>query len=57
MITAASVLGITGQHVTAGDFDALVDALESHTTYVNVHTTGFPAGEIRGEIRHGELDD
>jgi CHRD domain len=55
-ITAADVVPITGQHVTAGDFDALVDALESHTTYVNVHTTNFPAGEIRGEIRHGAED-
>jgi hypothetical protein len=50
-ITAANVLAIAGQHVSAGDFDALVDALESNTTYVNVHTTNFPAGEIRGEIR------
>jgi hypothetical protein len=47
------VLPITGQNVTAGDFQAIVDALESDTTYANIHTTGFPAGEIRGEIRRG----
>ena len=51
--TAANVLGIASQNVSANDFDALVDALESDTTYANIHTSGFPAGEIRGEIRRG----
>jgi hypothetical protein len=50
-LTAANVLPITGQNVPAGDFSALVDALESDTAYANIHTTSFPAGEIRGEIR------
>jgi hypothetical protein len=53
MFTAASVIGPTAQGVTAGDFQALVDALESETAYANIHTTAFPAGEIRGEIRRG----
>ena len=52
-ITAASVLAIAGQHVSAGDFDALTDALMSNTAYANIHTQSFPAGEIRGEIRRG----
>lgn len=56
-ITAANVLALPGQHLSAGDFDALVDALEHDTTYVNVHTTTFPTGEIRGEIRHRDRDD
>jgi len=30
--------------------DDLLDAMESGTTYVNVHTTANPAGEIRGQI-------
>jgi hypothetical protein len=51
-ITAADVVAVPAQNVTPGDFDEIVDALESHTTYVNVHTTAFPAGEIRGEIQH-----
>lgn len=55
-ITPANVLALPGQHLSAGDFDALVDALEHNTTYVNVHTTAFPTGEIRGEIRHGDGD-
>jgi hypothetical protein len=52
-ISAANVIGPAGQGVTAGEFQAVVDALESDTTYANVHTTAFPAGEIRGEIRRG----
>lgn len=56
MITAANVLALPAQHLSAGDFDALVDALEANTTYVNVHTTAFPTGEIRGEIRHRDRD-
>jgi CHRD domain len=50
-LTAANVLPIAGQNVTAGDFQALVDALESDTAYANIHTTSFPAGEIRGQVR------
>jgi CHRD domain len=49
-ITAANVLAVAGQNVTAGDFNAVADALLSDTAYVNVHTTNFPAGEIRGQI-------
>jgi hypothetical protein len=50
-ITPASVVGPTAQNVTPGDFAGLVRALEADTTYGNIHTTKFPAGEIRGEIR------
>lgn len=56
-ITAANVLGLAGQNVSAGDFDALTDALNSDTAYANIHTTNFPAGEIRGEIRRGGDND
>ena len=52
-LSAANVLALAGQNVTAGDFQAVVDALESDTAYANIHTTAFPAGEIRGEVRRG----
>jgi len=52
-LTAASIIGPTAQNVPVGDFEAIVDALETDTTYANVHTMAFPAGEIRGEIRRG----
>jgi hypothetical protein len=56
--TKANVQAITSQNVTAGDFNALLEALGSDTAYANVHTTSgtvpdtaFPAGEIRGQCR------
>ena len=56
-ITAGSVQSIPTQNVTAGDFDALVDALESDTAYANVHSSKFPTGELRGQVhREGDHD-
>jgi len=63
-IVAASVVspGVSttstpsNQGVTAGDFDAVVEALDSHTAYANVHTTNFPEGEIRGQVRKNDKD-
>jgi hypothetical protein len=49
--SGGDVKAIAGQNVTAGDFDALIDALLSNSAYANVHTANFPAGEIRGQIR------
>jgi len=61
---AENVQAIPGQNVQAGDFDALVDALESNTAYANIHTTSgttpenaFPGGEIRGQIHRDDLDE
>jgi len=54
--TAASVVVIAGQNVKAGDFNALVEALESNTAYANIHTTALGAGEIRGQV-HGNRGD
>jgi hypothetical protein len=56
-VVAAGVVGPAGQGVTAGNFDAVVEALDSNTAYANIHTTKFPAGEIRGQIRHGRGHD
>jgi hypothetical protein len=55
-ITALSVVGPTSQHVTVGDFNAIVAALTSNTAYANIHTTAFPAGEIRGQIHREDRD-
>jgi CHRD domain-containing protein len=56
-ITGADIVGPVAQNVSPGDFDALVDALTSNTAYGNVHTTKFPAGEIRGQLRGGHHED
>ena len=55
-LTAADIIGPTPQGVAAGNFDALEAALTSNTAYGNIHTTNFPAGEIRGQIHRRERD-
>ncbi len=50
-ITAADVgAGAAAQGLAAGEFDELVRAIRAGATYVNVHTTGRPTGEIRAQI-------
>ena len=40
--------------ITCPDGTPLLDAMRAGDTYVNVHTTQFPGGEIRGQIAaHG----
>jgi hypothetical protein len=54
-ITAADILAPTpDQGLAAGDFAGAVRAIQSGNTYANVHTTRFPAGEIRGQLKTGE---
>jgi hypothetical protein len=57
MITGGNVVGPAAQNIPAGDFAGLVAALDSDTAYGNIHTTNFPAGEIRGQIRRNDDDD
>jgi len=55
---AADVVGPTAQGVAAGNMAAVVQAIASHVTYVNVHNANHPGGEIRGQIRqHGDDED
>lgn len=50
-LVADDVLTIAGQGLDAGDFDALVESIRAGVAYVNVHSTRFPPGEIRGQFR------
>jgi hypothetical protein len=46
-ITAADLVGpLAGMSLTD-----LVDEMRAGNTYVNVHTSAFPGGEVRGQIR------
>ncbi len=55
-LTAANVIGPAGQGIAAGEFAELVGAIRGGVTYANVHSTKFPAGEVRGQIRANDDD-
>jgi hypothetical protein len=47
VITADDLIGpLAGQSL-----DDLLDQIRAGNVYVNVHTTQFPGGEVRGQIR------
>jgi hypothetical protein len=52
-LTAANVVGPTGQGIAPGEFAELIRAIRAGKTYANVHSTKFPGGEIRSQIEHG----
>jgi hypothetical protein len=56
-ITAADVVGPSGQGIAAGEFAELLKQIRRGDTYVNVHTSTFPGGEIRGQIREADRHD
>lgn len=49
--TASDVIGPAGQGIAAGEFAEALRAIRSGNTYVNVHSTKHPGGEIRGQVR------
>lgn len=54
-IRAAGIVPpVPDQGVEAGDFAGAVRILQSGDAYANVHTTRFPAGEIRGQVHTGD---
>jgi CHRD domain-containing protein len=49
--------GAASQGLAAGEFTELVRAIRAGATYVNVHTTGHPGGEIRAQLEGKKHDD
>lgn len=55
-IIASDIVGPAAQGIEASEFEEALAAIFSGATYVNVHSTKYPGGEIRGQIharRHG----
>ena len=50
VITAAEVVGPTQQGIEPGSMPELIRAIRAGHTYVNVHSTRWPGGEIRAQI-------
>lgn len=56
-ITAADVIGPTGQGIAPGEFNELLNAIVRGLTYVNVHSLTYRPGELRGQIQSQPLSN
>ncbi len=52
--TAEDVVGPTAQGIGPGELGELVRAIRRGLAYANVHSTLFPTGEIRAQLRPGK---
>lgn len=43
--------GIVGQGIAPGEFAELIAAIRAGVAYVNIHSSTFPGGELRGQLR------
>jgi hypothetical protein len=50
IIRSADVIGPAAQGINPGEFAELIQALRAGKTYVNIHSTKYPAGEVRSQI-------
>lgn len=52
-ITAADIQAVPDQNVSAMDMATALRIIEAGDAYVNVHTSKFQGGEIRGQVSSG----
>jgi hypothetical protein len=50
-VTASDIQGVSSQNLLSGDFAGALSILASGDAYVNVHTTLYQGGEIRGLVK------
>jgi hypothetical protein len=50
-VTAAQVVGPSGQGIAPQEFDELLRAIRAGVTYANVHSSMFGGGEIRAQLK------
>jgi hypothetical protein len=53
-ITAADIIPVPTQNITAGDFASAVKIILAGVGYANVHSNNFKAGEIRGQVKNSD---
>jgi hypothetical protein len=51
VIHAASVVGPAAQGIDPTEFAEVAQAIRNGVAYVNVHSSKFPGGELRGQLR------
>jgi hypothetical protein len=51
VVSAADVVGPAGQGIAAAEFAEMIKAIGAGVAYANVHSSKFPGGEIRGQLR------
>jgi hypothetical protein len=53
MLQSANMISgtIINQGIAPGEFNELLRAIRAGVAYVNVHSSTFPAGEFRGQLR------
>lgn len=51
-IRPADLIGPAGQGIAAGEFSEFVAAIRAGMTYANLHSSKYPAGEVRGQLDH-----
>ena len=53
-IVPAEILGPAAQGIAPGEFAEVLRAIRAGAVYANVHTTAYPSGEIRGQLKGGK---